>query len=50
MRIVSALLLMVVFGGRSSACTAPSRDFVPPRITVQNVVALPAAPASSAFA
>jgi LEA14-like dessication related protein len=40
MRIVSVLLLFVVLGGAQLGCTAPSRDFIPPAITVQNVVAL----------
>ena len=40
MRIVWALLLLVVFGGSQLGCTAPSRDFIPPAVTVRNVVAL----------
>lgn len=40
MRIGSVLLLLVAFGGAQLGCTAPSRDFIPPAITVQNVVAL----------
>jgi len=40
MRIVWALLLLVVFGGAQLGCTAPSRDFIPPAVTVRNVVAL----------
>jgi len=39
MRIVTASLLLIVLGGQLG-CTSPSRDFIPPRITVQNVVAL----------
>ena len=40
MRIVTASLLLVVLCGGQLGCTSPTRDFIPPRITVQNVVAL----------
>jgi LEA14-like dessication related protein len=40
MRIVTALLLLVVLGVAQLGCTSPTRDFIPPRITVKNVVAL----------